>query len=111
MMLGWKASCLVPVFWFAVILYLVQAEDDDSSSRPTKCGIYLAPSTIPGSGLGMFVGDRSFKKGESVAPDGDIVIPIIERKWNTQLLSIEFDNFLWDEYGWYVFSHFARNGF
>ena len=44
-----------------------------------SCGVYFAPSTIPGAGMGMFAG-RNFHKGETVTP-GDIVIPLID--WNT----------------------------
>jgi hypothetical protein len=56
------------------------AEDSSSSSSTNsknKCGIYLAPSTIPGAGLGMFAGHSDYHEGEYSA-DGDIVIPAYE---------------------------------
>jgi hypothetical protein len=64
----------------------------------TKCGIYLAPSTIPGSGLGMFAGDHYFKEGTTVT-GGDTVIPIVEQEWNHKL-DVDEPSFLWDEYTW-----------
>jgi hypothetical protein len=62
----------------------------------TKCGVYLAPSTIPGSGLGMFAGDHYYKEGATVT-GGDTVIPIVEHEWNNGFAEV---NFLWDEYTW-----------
>jgi hypothetical protein len=59
------------------------------------CGIWLAKSTIPGAGLGMFAG-KHFDKGKSLLPLGDIVIPLVD-------MDIHQDNdflFLWDEYTW-----------
>ena len=81
-------------------LTLASVVAEESSTAKPKCGVYLAPSSIPGSGLGMYAGDREYKKGETVT-GGDTVIPIIEHEWNTELLSIDY-NFLWDEYTWYV---------
>lgn len=75
-------------------LPLNQANEHDNS----KCGIYLAPSSIPQAGLGMYAGHREYKVGEQVT-DGDIVIPIFEMEWHNQLKDEE-GNFLWDEYTW-----------
>lgn len=72
---------------------------DESSPSTTKCGIYLAQSTIPGSGLGMFAGDHYFKKGDTVT-EGDTVIPIVELKWNNLPLQSHDYKFLWNEYTW-----------
>lgn len=68
-----------------------------SSSFETiiECGIYLAPSSIPGSGLGMYAGNRTFRKNDIVT-DEDIVIPIFEREWHSNVKG----KFLWDEYIW-----------
>lgn len=67
-----------------------------TSSSPPSCGVYLAPSTIPGAGLGMFAG-QDFQKGDQVTY-GDIIIPIVELQWHNNFE----DNFfwLWDEYTW-----------
>jgi hypothetical protein len=71
----------------------------------TKCGIYLAPSTIPGSGLGMYAGDHYYKEGDTVT-GGDTVIPIVEHEWNNAGAEGGVQ-FLWDEYTWNgkVFEH------
>jgi hypothetical protein len=61
-----------------------------------KCGIYLAPSTIPGAGMGMFAGHRNFAKGDYLA-DGDLVIPAYDMKFHAGHNRFSF---LWDEYTW-----------
>lgn len=60
------------------------------------CGLYLAPSTIPGAGFGMFAGSRKFRKGERMAPP-DLMLSAYDLDWNS-----EDDRFifLWDEYTW-----------
>jgi hypothetical protein len=60
-----------------------------------QCGVYLAPSTIPGAGLGMFAG-RNFSNADMVTA-GDILIPIVELSWHNGHETIFF---LWDEYTW-----------
>jgi hypothetical protein len=50
------------------------------SSNNDECGIYLAQSTIPNAGLGMFAG-KDYKKNSKVT-DGDIIVPLIEVDWN-----------------------------
>jgi hypothetical protein len=57
--------------------------------------MYLAPSSIPGSGLGMYVGNMTYKVDELVTYE-DVVIPIFERDWHSNVKG----NFLWDEYIW-----------
>jgi len=61
------------------------------------CGVWLAPSTLPGAGLGMFAG-KNFAQGESFMPSGDPVIPIVDilmhQRGRTRFI------FLWDEYTW-----------
>jgi hypothetical protein len=71
----------------------------ETSAYKPKCGIYLAPSSIPGSGLGMYAGDRVYEKNELVTL-GDVTIPIIEYKWNTQKMGLKNESFIWDEYYW-----------
>jgi hypothetical protein len=71
------------------------------AASTTNCGLYLAPSTIPGAGSGVFAGDHFYAKGESVG-SGDIVIPIIEYDWHNNRNSKTSDLFLWDQYTWRV---------
>ena len=60
------------------------------------CGLWMAPSTIPGAGLGVYAG-RNFKADEPMQQSGDAVIVITDLRYHTQ--DNEF-NFLWDEYTW-----------
>jgi hypothetical protein len=71
------------------------------AASTTNCGLYLAPSTIPGAGSGVFAGDHFYAKGESVG-SGDIVIPISEFDWHNSLNSKAPHPFLWDQYTWMV---------
>lgn len=52
--------------------------NDARQCAPTpECGIWLAQSTIPESGLGLFAG-KSFDNEEDLLETGDIVIPIVD---------------------------------
>jgi hypothetical protein len=64
-----------------------------------KCGVYLAPSSIPGAGLGMYAGDKHYAEGDRVTL-GDTVIPISEYDWNNEGGPFDEDSWLWDEYTW-----------
>ena len=66
-----------------------------ATSVRSECGVYLAPSTIPGAGLGMFAG-KDFNKGDRVTY-GDIVVPLVELEWNNGNNKFFW---LWDEYIW-----------
>ena len=70
---------------------------DGSHQDPSVCGIYLAQSTIPGAGLGMFAGHYDYQENDLVG-DSDLVIPVYDMKWNN------FYNddyvFLWEDYTW-----------
>jgi hypothetical protein len=61
------------------------------------CGLWLAPSSLPGAGLGMFAG-RDFAKDELLQETGDVVIPIVDIMMHQRGRG-KF-NFLWDEYTW-----------
>ena len=39
-----------------------------------ECGLYLAPSSIPGAGLGMYSGSKQYRVDELVS-DSDLMIP------------------------------------
>lgn len=56
----------------------------------------MAPSTIPGAGLGMFAGNRDYEE-DDILTRGDLVIPIFELDWHNGFHDY---NFLWDEYTW-----------
>ena len=75
-----------------------QAVEDDLSTTKINgdndCGVYLAFSTLPGTGIGMFAG-RSFEKGDDLMDVGDHLIPIVSLPQNHGE-----PYFLWDEYTW-----------
>jgi hypothetical protein len=79
------------VGWLVVLQLAVHAA---KSEEATKCGIYLAPSSIPGAGLGMYAGDKTYEKGETVT-FGDTVIPIVEFDWNNEGFDSGYP-FLWE---------------
>jgi hypothetical protein len=54
----------------------------------------LAPSTIPGAGLGVFAG-REFRQDEPFLSSGDLIIPILHSE-----LDQGDRKFLWREYTW-----------
>lgn len=54
-------------------------ENDADAENNDKCGIYLAPSTIPGAGMGMFT-TRPLHKGDHVG-NGEVVIPLVELRF------------------------------
>ena len=61
-----------------------------------ECGIWLAPSTLVGAGLGMFAG-KSYKKGQFLQSVGDLCIPLIDVHHHNNNESFSF---LWQEYTW-----------
>ena len=62
-----------------------------------RCGIWLAPSTIEGAGVGMFAGD-DFSAGQELLVGGDSVVAISDIGNHNG--NQEFGAFLWDEYTW-----------
>lgn len=79
----------------AWMLLVAKSVSESERTTDSSCGVYLAESTIPGAGLGMFAG-KSYAKEEKVT-DGDIVIPLIEIDWHN---GDEDWVFLWDDYQW-----------
>ena len=83
---------LLFVFRPAAVRALEDGSDETCSETPMckrQCGIYLAMSTLPGTGIGMFAG-RDFVATERLMMAGDLVIPTIDRS----------DAWLWDSYTW-----------
>lgn len=60
-----------------------------------SCGVYLAESTIPNAGLGMFAGIQY--NASDIITAGDLYVPAIEMQWHNGFGKF---NFLWDEYTW-----------
>lgn len=72
---------------------------DDGGQSSVECGIWLAPSTIIGAGLGMFAG-RDFDAQEELLHTGDSMVPIYDYRKNMEAQSKMDQTFLWDEYTW-----------
>lgn len=76
-------------------LYYAQATHPDVN----ECTLWIAPSTIPGAGLGLFAG-KDFAEQDTVTP-GDLTVPLLDMHWhNNAVESFDDNQFLWDEYTW-----------
>ena len=75
------------------------SKDFDAITTPEaqdECGVWLALSTLPGTGIGMFAG-KEYVKGDMFMAAGDHVVPIVD------FATYQPDggeSFLWDEYTW-----------
>ncbi len=71
-----------------------QPGENSETIHDSECGVWLALSTLPGAGIGMFAG-KGFEKDE-VFMAGDLTVPIVdvETHQGPDLF------FLWDEYTW-----------
>jgi len=58
---------------------VADAANNEDASNP--CQIYLAESTIPNAGLGVFAGD-SFKKDQMIGRVGDAAFPVVDQDWH-----------------------------
>jgi hypothetical protein len=69
----------------------VDHEDDDT------CSVYIAKSTIPNAGLGVFNGNRGKQPQRLMLPFGDVCIPLIDPSWHLPApLSIPFLDYYWN---------------
>jgi SET domain len=50
---------------------------NDDAADDGRCALYLAPSTIPGAGLGVFTA-REKHRGDPIQSYGDVCIPLID---------------------------------
>mmetsp|Transcript_8651 Transcript_8651/g.21701 ORF Transcript_8651/g.21701 Transcript_8651/m.21701 type:complete len:592 (+) Transcript_8651:194-1969(+) len=75
-------TTVLRVSWFVMI---VDGNDFNHDDSKPLCTLYMAPSTIPNAGFGMFAGHKSFTKDEFIA-DPDIVVPVYDMLWNNGIL-------------------------
>ena len=92
------AVALMPAMIMTVHATANMNDNDNDNIHSIQCGVYLAPSSIPGAGLGMYAGNRSIDRHEIVTNE-DILIPIVEKNWHIEE-RLQDRNFLWDEYIW-----------
>jgi hypothetical protein len=72
-------------------------QDTTTTAADMQCGLWLAPSTIEGAGLGMFAGIE-YEQGQELLGGGDSVIAIVDLLAHNG--HAEYGAFLWDEYTW-----------
>ena len=87
---------------------LTSANSDENNDDSFVCGVWLAPSTLPGTGLGMYAGAKGYTKDEMITKLlGDHVVSIPDFKMthsDTGLYDRNSEDmtkyFLWDQYTW-----------
>jgi len=91
-----NAMTAAALFGTSLLIFVALVDAKREYIPPEECGLYLAPSTIPGAGLGMYAGSTRFEEG-SLVSDSDIMVP----QWDMDYHNGEDDYFhLWDEYTW-----------
>ena len=70
---------------------------DQSLHEDSECSLYLAPSSIPDAGLGIF-STKHFQQGSIILPSDAPIIPIID--WDTSLINTGEWNKLFYSYLW-----------
>lgn len=58
--------------------------ESSSTQESPACSLYIAESTIPGAGLGMFTGIK--RKVNEILWPGDVVNPVVDRKYHQTVL-------------------------
>lgn len=87
-------------------------DDNNNDDHIVQCGVWLAPSTIVGAGLGMFAG-KDFMEHDEILPSGDSMVAIVDIELH-RANNPEWDQtlpFLWDEYVWAHTLIPSREGF
>ena len=70
---------MMRLWTLALLVSLAHSSSD--SDNDDSCGLYLAPSTIPNAGLGVFT-TRPLQEGQVVDTPSDLCIPIVDQKWH-----------------------------
>jgi hypothetical protein len=76
--------------------YITAASSAKQSATHPECRLYLAQSTIPNAGLGIFTG-IPLQPNQSIA-EPDLIVPITDVQWNAAQ-DLDF-HFLWTDYSW-----------
>jgi hypothetical protein len=78
----------------------MSSSSSSSSSNPPKCTLYLAPSTIPNAGLGVFT-SVPLPSGTLLPGGGDAVVPISDLDFHNDASAAREDyHWLISEYSW-----------
>ena len=93
--------------------YRQQQQQQQSYRFSDECGLYLAPSTLPGAGIGVFLGNRRVDKNDHLLSTGDHTIPIVDRLLFTESedspLRSMSHSFLLTQYTWKAESHYVED--
>ena len=102
-----KLFSLVLLLLFVGEVVLSASEDLIQSTTTSECSLYLAESTIPNAGMGVFT-TIALGKGDKVA--SDIGIPIIDLEWHNGGGDTGKD-FHWmiNHYQWEAFTYAAAS--
>lgn len=76
--------------------YNVAVSASQTVEQHPECRLYLAESTIPNAGLGIFTG-IPLEPNQPIA-EPDLVVPITDVSWNAAE-DLDF-HFLWTDYSW-----------
>lgn len=79
----------------------IAAKDTSIGGDNDQCGIYFAPSTIPGAGMGMFAGKAY--PADTWLTTGDILVPLID--WAEQNHHISIEEILMQSYYWLTYAY------
>lgn len=71
-----------------------QSPTSDDEEITTSCSLYMAESSIPNSGLGIFAG-KDFVQDEMVDPSHQVVIPLIDIESNPLYSTSLLSNYPW----------------
>jgi hypothetical protein len=94
-----KFVCLFGFVLFQAVITIALLVSEKHNTDLLDCEIWLAPSTIPGAGLGMYAG-RDYLQGDTLLPCGDSLVPIIDYAANAKTVGKDHLKFLWNEYVW-----------
>ena len=78
-----------------IICYGKEANIDD----PLECDVYIAESTIPNAGLGVFTAVE--KKVGDMVGNGDVCFPLLELDWHNGVI-LDPDSYFFDPFADYV---------
>jgi hypothetical protein len=94
----------------------VKIDTQGNTQENLECGLWVAPSTIKGAGLGLFAG-VDFKENQEFLPSGDsdLAVPIADfeiHNAHKMGLNVHHTNqsFIWNEYLWSANALMASEG-
>ena len=82
---------------FALAILATLAAADDTCST---CSLYMAESTIPGAGLGIFTATERFV-GDHIG-QGDVLLPVVDVAYHFRARATHPDDYLYDYFGDYI---------